>query len=52
VFIAQVADTVVIDSYGSIASDWTVNVTLETIKHTSGSTVYTVKQLLLVARLL
>lgn len=45
VFIAQVIDTVVLDSYGSIASDWTVDLTLKTIKHTSGSTVYTVKQL-------
>ncbi len=45
VFIAQVADTVVIDSYGAIASNWTVNETLKTIKHTSGSTVYTVKEL-------
>jgi len=45
VFIAQVVDTVVIDSYGSIASDWTVNVTLKTIKHTSGTTVYPVNSL-------
>jgi hypothetical protein len=45
VFIAQVFDSVVIDSYGSIASDWTINTTLETIKHTSGTTVYSVREL-------
>ena len=45
VFIAQVIDTVVLDSYGAIASDWTVNLTLKTIKHTSGTTIYTIKQL-------
>lgn len=45
VFIAQVIDTVVLDSYGSISSDWTVDLILKTVKHTSGSTVYTVKQL-------
>lgn len=45
VFIAQVIDTVVLDSYGSISSDWTINTTLRTIKHTSGTTVYSVKEL-------
>lgn len=45
VFIAQVIDTVVLDSYASIAADWTIDVTYETIQHTSGSTVYTVNHL-------
>ncbi|CAN5350472.1 hypothetical protein BH10PAT1_BH10PAT1_1050 [soil metagenome] len=45
VFIAQVVDTVVMDSYGSIATDWTVDTTLKTVKHTSGTTVYTVQAL-------
>ncbi|MFA7301583.1 MAG: hypothetical protein WC069_04690 [Candidatus Shapirobacteria bacterium] len=46
VFIAQVFDTVVLDSYGAIASDWTITLTpQETIKHTSGTTVYSVKEL-------
>ncbi len=45
VFIAQVVDTVVLDSYASIAADWTIDVTYETIKHTSGTTVYTVNHL-------
>ena len=45
VFIAQVADTVVIDSYGAISSEWTVNVGLKTIKHISGTTVYPVNSL-------
>jgi hypothetical protein len=45
VFIAQVIDTVVLDSYAAIAADWTIDLTYETIKHTSGSTVYTVNHL-------
>ncbi len=45
VFIAQVIDTVVLDSYAAIAADWTIDVTYETIKHTSGTTVYTVNHL-------
>lgn len=45
VFIAQVIDTVIMDSYGAISGDWSVDLTLKTIKHTSGSTVYTVKEL-------
>jgi hypothetical protein len=43
--IAQIFDTFVLDSYGAIASDWTVDVSLKTIKHSSGTTVYTVTQL-------
>lgn len=45
VFIAQVVDTVVLDSYAAIAADWTIDTTYETIKHTSGTTVYTVNHL-------
>ena len=45
VFIAQVIDTVVLDSYAAIAADWTIDVTYKTIKHTSGTTVYTVNHL-------
>ena len=45
VFIAQVIDTVVLDSYAAIAADWTIDLTYETIKHTSGTTVYTVNHL-------
>lgn len=45
VFIAQVIDTVVLSSYGSISSDWTVNLINKTVKHTSGSTVYSVKNI-------
>lgn len=45
VFIAQVIDTVVLDSYAAIAGDWTIDLTYKTIKHTSGSTVYTVNHL-------
>ena len=45
VFIAQVVDTVILSSYAAIAADWTIDVTYETIKHTSGTTVYTVNHL-------
>jgi len=45
VFIAQVIDTVVLDSYAAIAADWTIDLTYETIKHTSGTTVYSVNHL-------
>ena len=46
VFIAQVIDTVVINSYNSdVGTNWTVDETLKTIKHTSGTTIYSVKEL-------
>lgn len=46
VFIAQVVDTVVLDTYGSIADDWEILLSPnETIKHKNGTTVYSVKQL-------
>ncbi len=44
VFIAQVLDTVVIDLYPGISSDFTVYPDIKVIKHTGGTTVYTVQQ--------
>ena len=45
VSIAQIFDTFVLDSYGSISSDWAIDVDLKTINHINGATVYTVTQL-------
>ncbi len=45
VFVAQVFDSVVIDLYAGISSDFTIDATLKTIKHSLNSNVYTVDQL-------
>lgn len=45
VFTAQVADSIVATSYGSIGSDFTINYTYKKIYHSSGSTVYSVNAL-------
>jgi hypothetical protein len=45
VFIAQVVDTVVLDTYTDISANWTINVTRKTIRHENGTTVYSVKNL-------
>ncbi|MFA6007395.1 MAG: hypothetical protein WC784_01985 [Candidatus Shapirobacteria bacterium] len=45
VFIAQIVDTVISGSYGAIASDWMVYESYKIIKHTGGTTVYSVNAL-------
>jgi hypothetical protein len=46
VFVSQVEDTIAAPTTnGTIANDFTVNTTAKTIRHTSGTTVYTVNEL-------